>query len=166
MSCARASFYRRPGFPTRQTGRSRPVGMFHVKRPGPSSLPDAEIAEDDVEHVLDVDLAREAPERAGREAEFLGDQLLAGRGPEREGPRQRVPRLLQCNPMPLAGNEGRLPLAERLPRKGGQVGYQALHPLARLSRDGISRRPILELCSRWGQVHFILNYPLIISFIS
>src|SRR5579862_3416506 len=44
------------------------------------SLPDAEIAEDDVEEVLDVDPAGDAAQGAGGEAEVFGGELGERRG--------------------------------------------------------------------------------------
>ena len=41
------------------------------------SFTDAEVAEDDVEDVLDVDPAGQPAERGGRNPQFLGDELLA-----------------------------------------------------------------------------------------
>ena len=40
-----------------------------------SSLADAEIAEDGVQHVLDIDSAGEPAERPGRQAQVLGRQF-------------------------------------------------------------------------------------------
>ena len=70
-----------------------------------SSLPDAEVAEDHVEDVLDVDPAGEAAERPGRQPQFLGDQLLLAGAADRQRPAQRVRRLPQRVPMALAGDQ-------------------------------------------------------------
>ena len=48
-----------------------------VNRRDRQLLPDAEIAEDYVQHVLHIDPAEKFTQRAGREAQVLGHQLLA-----------------------------------------------------------------------------------------
>jgi hypothetical protein len=42
------------------------------------SFPDAEVAEDHIEDVLDIDAAGEPAQSDGGEAKLFGDQLLAG----------------------------------------------------------------------------------------
>ena len=49
--------------------------MFHVKHPRPS-LPDAEIAEDHIEDIFDIDSASESAQRGGRQAQLFGDDSL------------------------------------------------------------------------------------------
>src|SRR5262249_2130770 len=78
-----ARFYRRERRPTRRMPPNVPG--WNVSRETPASgggvgglLPNTEVAEDHVEHVLDIDPAGQAAKRPGGEAQFLGDQFLTG----------------------------------------------------------------------------------------
>ena len=56
-----------------------PQRSSDIRRDASASLPlfaDAEVAEDHVQDVLDIDPAGEAPERAGGDAQLLGQQIL------------------------------------------------------------------------------------------
>ena len=66
-------------------------------------LPDAEVPENDVQNILDVDPASQPPERSRREPKFLGDDVLAAALGER--PAQRLGGLAQQHAMPLAGDQ-------------------------------------------------------------
>src|SRR5262249_60062361 len=56
---------------------SEPVAGWATGLSGPAALADAEVAEDHVEHGRDVDAPGEPLERPRRDADLLGDQLLA-----------------------------------------------------------------------------------------
>ena len=71
------------------------------------SFADAEIAEDHVENVLDVDPAGQPAERPGGQPQFLGHQLLAPDGPSAQRAFERADGLLQRPALPLAGDERR-----------------------------------------------------------
>ena len=107
--------------------------MFHVKhRP---SLPDAEVAEDHVEHVLDVNPAGQAAKRTTGEAKLRGNQLSLAGAANRQRTAQRVRRLLQCNTMALAGDQRGLGGAEGVAGESGEVGHKRVQPLPSQRRD-------------------------------
>ena len=81
-------------------------GLFHVKQLGSKWIKnclfaDAEIPENHVQDVLDVDPADQPPERVSRQPQFLGDQFLARACTSDRAAQGDVRRLLQQLPLPL-----------------------------------------------------------------
>ena len=92
-----ARFYR-----TIATGQSR------VSRETMALFADAEIAENDVQNVLDIDPAGQAAQRLGGKPEFLGDDILAAVLAFGQGAREGVAREFQRFSLALAAHQGRL----------------------------------------------------------
>jgi hypothetical protein len=67
----------RGGATFRQAAAGRETTRCHRDAVTQGSLADAEIAEDDVEDVLDVDAAGETAQRLRRPAQLLGQEVLA-----------------------------------------------------------------------------------------
>ena len=101
-----------------QTGARRPVAtaaLCHsdqgLDRGRPSArrlFADAEVAENHVQDVLDIDPAGEPPERPGGDAQLLGQQILAAGQLGRQRPPQGRQGVLQGPPVALAGHQRRL----------------------------------------------------------
>jgi hypothetical protein len=76
--------------------------------PGPEHpvrlFPDAKVAENHVQDVLDIDPAGEAAKRAGSNAQLLGQQILAARHFSALSPPQGGQDLLKRPTVTLAGN--------------------------------------------------------------
>src|SRR5665213_41704 len=66
---------------------------------------DAEVAEDHVQDVLDIDPASEASERPGGDAQFLGQQILTGRHLARLGAAESGHHLLERAAVARAGDD-------------------------------------------------------------
>src|ERR1044072_9320491 len=90
------------------------------------SFPDAEIAKDHIQHVLDVDAARQPAKRAGSQPQLLGDQLLLVR---LERASERVDSMLQCSTMALARDDDRFTRTQRIAGKGRQGSDEGIHAL-------------------------------------
>ena len=90
------------------------------------SFPDAEIAKDHIQHVLDVDAARQPAKRAGSQPQLLGDQLLLIR---LERASERVDSMLQCSTMALARDDDRFTRTQRIAGKGRQGSDEGIHAL-------------------------------------
>jgi hypothetical protein len=109
--------------------------MFHVKQrifpserrscSGEQLFADAEIPEDHVEDVLDVDPAGQLAQGGGSEAQLLGHQVFTAGGRFGEGAAKSGQRGLQSLTVALAGEQGRLAIPKchgSLPGKGGEQG--------------------------------------------
>src|SRR3982074_2213862 len=93
--------------------------VFHVKHSGANSpvlLANAEVPEDHIQNILDVDPAGEAAQSARRKAQLLGDDILARRARLRHGPTQCRHRVLERAPVPRTRNERGLTRPKVLPR--------------------------------------------------
>ena len=86
------------------------------------SFPDAEVAEDDVQNVLDVDPAGQAAESVGGNAEFLSEEVF---GKRRLGTGKGGASVLKGEPLSGARDERRLGCAEQglglLLQRGNQI---------------------------------------------
>ncbi len=108
--------------------------MFHVKQPGVLCrrlLPDTEVPEDHVEHVLDINPAGETAESGGCQAKLLSDDFFPSGVLARGRPLQRIQGVLKGSPVTGPGNENRFASASEL--RGCFIGYggdQSLDPLA------------------------------------
>ena len=69
---------------------------------------DAEVAEDHVQDVLDVDPAGKPPQRPGSDAQLLSQQILAAGHIGRQGPAQGFQGVFQRPPMALPRHQRRL----------------------------------------------------------
>ena len=79
-----------------------------------SLLTDTEIAEDHVEHVLDIDPAGQAGQRPGGEAKFLGQEIFAlGHWPSRRAA-QGGAGIFERLPVPGAGDKAGFGAGEEL----------------------------------------------------
>ena len=88
------------------------------------SFSDTEITENNLEHVLDIDAPGKPSEGTGGQPQLLGDQLFLvcrKRAPE------RFDRLLQCNTVPLTGDDDRFTSAEGDSGKGRQGRDEDIH---------------------------------------
>jgi hypothetical protein len=105
--------------------------MFAVSAP---LFPNAEVAENHVENVFDIDAAGEAPERERRQAQFLGQDIVAaGAVGERAGERSR--RVRERETLPLARHQRRLTRFELFARKHSQAAEKIFHALAGRRRE-------------------------------
>ena len=82
---------------------------------------DAEVAENHVQDVLDIDPAGQAPERAGGDAQLLGQQILAAGHVAALGPAQGGQDLLERMPVAFAGHQRRLGPAQEILGLAGQL---------------------------------------------
>ena len=98
------------------------------------SFADAEVAEDHVQDVLDIDPAGQPPQRAGGDAELFGQQILAAGERGLASPPQGRQGILQGAPMPLAGDQRWLGAGQEdfgMPGQGGQQGFKPFSCRAR-----------------------------------
>ena len=112
-------------------------GTFHVKqRREPPLLPDAELREDLAKHILDIEPAREPPERVGGFSQMLGGDLgvfaRAGAGKELI---ECASRALDLLPMPGARDERGFSAAKAFFRKTDELCFERIKPFACLSGD-------------------------------
>ncbi len=84
-----------------------------------ASFPDAELPEDHVQQILDVDPAGQPAQRAGGEAELLGDDVLAAARPLGQRAVERGLRLDQETPVAFPADQRRL-AGKRFGSMGGQ----------------------------------------------
>src|SRR5579883_1172592 len=99
------------------------------------SLPNAEVAEDDVQNVLDPDAAREPLHRARGDTDLLGDQLLCAAGSKPKGRLQGLPGLAQCHAMTFASDDARRTGEENLAEFAQRL-QQCVGPLTGFCRYG------------------------------
>jgi hypothetical protein len=93
--------------------------MFHVKHLGsrsPALLSNAEIAENDVKNVFDVDPTGQAPQGSTRQAKLLGQDFLPPRRGLVQGAIQCRDGILQRATVSLPRDQRRLGRSEILPR--------------------------------------------------
>jgi hypothetical protein len=125
---AMPSFHVKHGF--------RRVALFHdnrIKFGGTLYLPnlfaDAEIAENHIQNVLDVDPAGEAPQRPRRQPDLLGDEFLGAARSQSKRPIQGFRGLPQGQAMPFPRDQD------------GLRGEEALAESAQRPDQGIDSNP-------------------------
>ena len=106
------------------------------QRKEPPLLPDAELREDLAKHILDIEPAREAPERVSGFSQMLGGDLgvFAGAGAGKELI-ERASRALDLLSMSGARDEWGFSAAEAFFRKTNELCFEHIKPFACLSRD-------------------------------
>ena len=120
--------------------RIESVDAFHVKHEGAwvrfaklieemnrRSFPDAEVPEDLIEHVLDINAASQPAKRARSQPQLFGDQLFLVR---LQRTAERIDSMLQCNTMPLARDDDRFTPTEGVAGKRRQSSDQGIHALS------------------------------------
>src|SRR5262245_8735221 len=78
-----------------------------------TSLPNAEVPENHVENVLNIDATGEAPQGTCCEPQFLSKQIFAARQVRRQGATQGRPCILQSQAVPLARYQGALGASQK-----------------------------------------------------
>jgi hypothetical protein len=94
-----------------------------------SLLSYAELPKDQIQDILDIDPAKQSPERMGGTAQLLGSELLTFRQHLYAAP-QRSCCLLQQFSLPLPSDQAALPRSEIIPRERDQRSDQFLNPIA------------------------------------
>src|SRR4029077_5231579 len=109
--------------------------VFHVKQhPINDSFTNAEVAEDLVEHVFDIDAAGQSAKGPGGVPQFFGDYFLARRpcSALRHGAVQGGGSVLKCAPVARSRYDRCFANRKRFSSELGQSAEQCVEPLAAL----------------------------------
>ena len=112
-----------------QCGAMRETTCCHgdvVPHAGKALFADAEIAENHVQDVLDVDPAGEPPQGASGDAQLFGQQILMTGEPRRQRPLQRRQGILQRTAVALARHQRRLGAGQKTFGVAGEGGKQQI----------------------------------------
>src|SRR6478672_11996577 len=142
------------------------LSLFHVKQPTSLTegilLPHAKFPGDHVENVLDIDPAKQPPQRVGRRPKFLGGEFLA-LPYHLKATEQRSDRLLQQFALPRPADQSALARAEISLSETDKARYQfrdALPPASRDPEHGQSIRP--RLVGQWptgAEIDLVAHQP-------
>ena len=92
-------------------------------------FPDAEIPENNIQNILDINPANKASERMCGGADLLGEKVLARRDLGRQGPAQGCQRIRQRVAVALPGDQRRLGSSQKAPGKAPELEQELIKAL-------------------------------------